>query len=136
VTNIKLAQQAIPFNSTHAGGSPSTTSTTWVDMPNMAVNITLARTSNVLILFSAEAWLGASGNYLMVRAYVGTTLAYPDNNNLFITRADTEYGSNTYVFYAPNVSAGTYTVKIQWEVWFAGTGYVGDRTLNVIALPA
>lgn len=138
VTDIKLASRAIPFNSTYAGpGDASTTSTTWEDMPNMAVNITLTRASHVLIMFSAEARLDAAGNFLMVRAYAGTLQAYPDTGNLFITRETlSEQSAHTFIFYRPSVSAGTYIVKMQWRLISAGTGTVGDRTLTVIALPA
>jgi hypothetical protein len=129
---------AFPLNSTRAGGSPSTNSTSWEDMPDMAVNITLTNASYILIMLSAEAWLGASGNYLMVQARVNSTLlAYPESGNIVLTReTHSETSSNTFIFYRPNVSAGTYTIKIEWKVWVAGTGYVGDRTLTVMALPA
>jgi len=129
---------AFPLNSTRANGFPSTTSTSWEDMPDMAVNITLTNASYILIMLSAEAWLDASGNYLMVQARVNSTLlAYPDSENIFLTKeTNPEASSHTFIFYRPNVSAGTYTIKIEWKVWFAGTGYVGDRTLTVMALPA
>jgi hypothetical protein len=87
-------------------------------------------------MFSTEAWLDAPGNYLMVRAFVGAEQAYPETNNLYITTAGTERGSYAVIFYRENVGPGTHTVRIQWRVWFAGTGNVNDRSLVVIGLPA
>jgi len=107
-------------------------------MTNTAVNITLTQRSYLIIMFSTEAYLDASGNYLMVQARINSTLlAYPDDGNLFLTRqTDAGSGSYSFIFYYPNVSAGTYTIRIEWKVWFAGTGHVNDRTLTVMALPA
>ena len=126
-----------PFNSTRSSEVDSTTSTSWEDMPDMAVDITLTETSQLLIMFSSEAYLNAT-NFLMVQARINSTLlAYPDNGNLFLTRQTVDgCGSYSFTFYRPNVSAGTYTIKIEWRVYpFVGTGYVNDRTLTVMALP-
>lgn len=45
------------------------------------------------------------------------------------------WGAYTQNFYQASVSAGTYTVKIQWKV-SGGSGDVAERILTVIALPA
>jgi molybdopterin-binding protein len=147
VTNLKLASYAIPFASTYGWFTDSTDSTlTWVDMDDMSVSITLQRTSHLLILFSAEA----KADYLqqiLVQALVGESVADP--GYIYLTPIVQEtgwaflpthshalgYGAYAYNFYRPSVSAGTYTIKIQWRVT-GGTGYVGDRTLTIIALPA
>lgn len=127
-----------PYNSTYSSGSDQTTSTSWESMPDMAVNLTLTEKSTVLILFSTEAFLDASDNYLMVQARINSTLlAYPDTGNIYLTRQiNTESGASSFNFYRPGVSAGTYTITIEWKVWFAGTGRVNDRTLTVMALLA
>jgi hypothetical protein len=127
-----------PYNSTYSSGTDQTTSTSWESMPDMAVNLTLTETSTVIILFCAEAFLDASGNYLMVQARINSTLlAYPDTGNVYLTRQiNTESGSSSFNFYRPDVSAGTYTITIEWKVWSAGTGRINDRTLIVMALPA
>jgi hypothetical protein len=127
-----------PYNSTYSSGSDQTTSTSWESMPDMAVNLTLTEKSTVLIMFSTEAFLDATGNYLMVQARINSTLlAYPDTGNVYITRqTSAESGSSSFNFYRPDVSAGTYTITIEWKVWFTGTGRVNDRTLTVMALPA
>lgn len=135
VTNIKLASGAIP-SSVRVTTSPAfTTSQSWVDMPDTSLNITLTRRSHLLITFSGMAGLWAS-DWLLVRAYVNSTLATP--SSAIFTGATTDYaGSYSVTFYMPNVNAGFYNVKIQWSVMYGGTtGEAAQRTLSAIALPA
>ena len=146
VTNLKLASGAIPYNVTHSTTSETTSSTGFVDMPDMAVNITLTRNSTLIIMFSAEAWVTGPdpADYaLYVRAMVNTTQANPVSDYLIFTTSsrfsgpgEPAYESHSYTFYNPNVVAGTYPVKIQWRLWSGTTvGHVNERTLTVIALP-
>jgi hypothetical protein len=126
-----------PFNSTRSSGGDSTNSTSWEGMPDMAVDLTLTETSQLLIMFSSEAWVDVAGHYLMVQARINSTLlAYPDGGNLYLTKqAKTEASSYSFNFYRPNVSAGTYTITIEWRMYTVGEGSVNDRTLTVMALP-
>ena len=137
VTNDKLAAGAIPHNITYAVGDVSTSSTSFEDMPDMAVEITLTRNSTLIIICSAQTWFEGTGIYAMYwRAMVNTTRAQPDSSWIIITGSP-DYSSHSYTFVYPNVTAGTYTVKIQWRVYQASTiGYVDERTLTVIALPS
>lgn len=135
VTDVKLASRAIPFNYTVTSSGASTTATTWVDMPDMSVRITLARTSHVVIIFSAHAFLGAATDSLNVRANVDGTIPYPMVVG-FTKETSATAGSHSFTFNLPNVDAGVHTVKIQWVVpGGATTGYVYERTLTVMALP-
>jgi hypothetical protein len=136
VTSLKLTSQAIPFSYTYNPDVAATTSTTWVDMPDMSVTITLARTSHLIIIFSATAYLGALGDSLNVRAI--TDVAIPHPVVVVLTRdTQTTMGSHSFTWNLPDVSAGIHTVKIQWAVEGGlTTGYVSDRSLTVIALPA
>ena len=143
VTDLKLAPYAIPFNSTFSTSYTGTTETmNWVDMSAMSVIITLNRTSHLLIMFSSEAENTAEGNSILLRALVGGVVALP--GAITLTPVVWDYAftydiqdnmAYTYNFYKPSVSAGTYTIKIQWMVT-GGTGYAYYRTLMVIALPA
>jgi hypothetical protein len=165
VTNKKLASNAIPFASAYSTLIDSTDSTlAWVDMDDMAVTITLVRTSHIIIMFSAEAYNSDPAHYILVQALVGTEVAAPgsiyltpyvgyagDHNHGGRTgetawhshtiywdgghRHTLGYAAYSFNFYKSFVSAGTYTIKIQWKV-SGGIGYVRYRTLNVIALPA
>jgi molybdopterin-binding protein len=138
VTNLKLAAGAIPFNATYSNSPTSTTSTSWGDLPAMSVGITLARNSNVIIMFSAEAYMGAPGDYLLVRALVNSTVASPGTGALItLTRVTVDnVGSYSFIFYLTDVTAGFYTVKMQWRSFTGTSGSVDSRTLTVLALPS
>ena len=142
VTNLKLAPNAIPFASTYRTLSTSTTETaSWTDMSGMSVTLTLDRTSQLLIMFSAEVANYDGGERIHVRALVGASVANP--GWIILTPIVHDYAfaydnldlmAYSYNFYE-SVIEGTYTVKIQWQV-SGGTGYAYYRTLTVIALPA
>lgn len=143
VTNLKLASFAIPFNSTY---STTVTSTTqrgiWVNMTDMSVNLTLSRTSHLLIMFSATAQNSDPNSRVVVRALVDNLVAFPGAVFLTPTLNVSEsnqhvigWASHAFNFYRPSVSAGAYTIKMQWIVT-GGTGDIGYRTLTVIGLPA
>jgi len=136
ITNTKLAANAIPFASTYNFTGPvSTTSKSYADIPDMSVSITLARTSHVLIMFSCETKLDASGDYLLARAMVDSTPAF--GPTAFALTSETDYSVRSQIWYMSNLSAGSYTVKIQWRMFLGTTtGYAWTRTLSVIALPA
>jgi molybdopterin-binding protein len=147
VTNLKLARYAIPFASTYSITLTSTTETVnWVDMTDMSLTLTFNRTSHIIILFSTEAYNSDPAYRIWVRAQIGATTAYPGEIMLTPTiseelgwpsthRHTIYYMAYSFHFYRPSVTAGTYTIKIQWRVT-GGTGYAGSRTLTVIALPA
>ncbi len=140
VTSLKLTSRAIPFSYTNSPDEEATTSTTWVDMPYMSVSITLARTSHIIIVFSATAYVEVLGNSILVRAIADKATpdeAIPIPVEIVLTKA-TELTKGTYSFTwnLPDISAGTHTVEIQWKVeGGADAGVVIDRSLTVIALP-
>jgi uncharacterized coiled-coil protein SlyX len=147
VTNLKLAPNAIPFNSTDGISTIYASNTlTFIDMADMVVNITLSRPSQVLIMFSAEATQYSDAvQHIEIMAVVNESYiaspgpvylnpsvvmsGFPSHSH-FLTA-----GSFTYVFYIPINEAGTYTIKIKWRVT-GGTGQIGYRSLTVIGLPA
>lgn len=146
VTNQKLASYAIPFVSTYSTSTDSTDSTTsWVDMDGMSVTISLERRSNLLILFSTEAYINVDQNYIVVRALVDTTFAVPGvvyltptiwpNSGPYSHSHKVGASGYSFNFYQPSVDAGSYTVKTQWMV-SGGLGYTYKCTLTVIALPS
>ena len=139
VTTTKLAPNVIPYRSMYNTTLVSTTSTSFVDIPETSLEIILARRSNLIIMFNAEAWVDGAGDSLFVRALVDSTVANPNGGSqiLFTTAGESQHGSYAVNFYLQNVEAGTYTVKIQWsEMLGANLAHMADRTLNVIALPA
>ena len=139
VTDKKLAPDAIPYFATYNTSLASTQSTSFEDVPDTYVNIRLNRRSNLIIMFSAEAWVDGAGDELYVRALVDSTVANPNSGSLvlFTTAGESQHGSYAVNFYLENVQAGDYTVKMQWsEILGASLAHMGDRTLHVIALPA
>lgn len=139
VTDTKLASDAIPYFAIYNTSLVSTQSTSFEDVPDTAVNVKLNRKSNLIIMFSAEAWVDGAGDELYVRALLDSTVANPNSGSLtlFTTAGESQHGSYAINFYLENVEAGTHTVKIQWsEILGASLAHMGDRTLHVIALPA
>ena len=139
VTDTKLASDAIPYFVTYNTSLASTLSTSFVDVPDTAVEVSLNRKSNLIILFNAEAWVDGAGDSLYVRALVNSTVANPDSGAMILltTAGSSQHGSYAVNFYLKDVDAGVYTVKIQWsEILGASLSHMGDRTLMVIALPA
>jgi len=122
------------YNVTHALGVDSTTSTTFVDMPDMSVDINVTDPSLLLITFSGQARVSVMDSPAYIRAMVNTTQADPVSSYIFLTEI-TQWGAQSCTFYL-SVGAGTHTVTIQWRM-FVGTttGQVDERTLTVIALP-
>jgi hypothetical protein len=139
VTDAKLGSDAIPYFATYNVSLVSTQTTSFADVPETALNISLNRKSNLIIMFNAEAWVDGAGDELYVRALVNSTVANPNSGSLtlFTTAGESQHGSYAVNFYLENVDAGAYTVKIQWsERLGASLAHMGDRTLHVIALPA
>jgi hypothetical protein len=137
ISDTKLAPGAIPYNSTYSTTTESITPDSFTDLSGMSVEVTLARTSHLVIMFSGEAWVDGATDAIYVRAVVNFTVAYPDADALIVfTRAGIgQHGSYSYTFYLPDVDAGHYVVTIQWMM-LSGTGHIADRTLNVLAFPA
>jgi len=139
VTNTKLAANAIPYEAVYNTTLVSTISTSFVDIPDTSLEITLGRRSNLIIMFNAEAWVDGAGDSLFVRALVNSVVANPNSGSLILLTAagSSQHGSYAINFYLEDVDAGTYTIKIQWsELLGANFAHIADRTLNVIALPA
>ncbi len=103
---------------------------------NLQVSITLARTSHIIIIFSATAYLEVPGDSIYVRANVDDK-TIPSPAAVILTRENLQtMGAHSFTWNLLDVSAGTHTVKIQWAVEDGiTTGYVGERSLTVIALP-
>jgi len=151
VTNMKLAPYAIPFNMTYSIIDSWTTETAgFVDMPYTSVTLTLNRTSQVLIMFSANAWMtSATANQdarIKCRAVVNGSAAVPSTIELTPTMSielgdpyrhshRILYTTCSFNFYTAPLGPGIYTIKMQWYVT-NGRGDTTNRTLIVMALPA
>ncbi len=135
VTNIKLGAYAIPFNSTYQTGQISKTTQTWENVTGMSVTITVDRNSTLLIMFSTETSITDITGSIQWRAKVNATNAAPGQVwSQPPNQPGSKWVSFAYNFIQP-VSAGQHSIYIQWYYLPPGTGYVGVRTLFVIALP-
>ena len=128
--------ERVLFNSMHRTDQLNKTTPSWENVTGMSVTITLERNSTFLIMFSTEATVAHPNASINWRARVSTTDAIP--GGVWLQPPDTtglKWTSVSYYFYQPMVSAGQYTVYIQWSVSSGYTAWVRARTLLVIALP-
>jgi len=132
---LHLMKGAVLHNVTYSTVAANTSSTSFVDMPDTSVSITLNRSSTLVIIWSGQAKIEGTGTRaLYIRAMVDTAQANPATDTLILTQA--EYGSHSYTFSSTKVGPGAHTVKMQWKVFESTTtGRVYERTLTVIALP-
>jgi hypothetical protein len=145
---------AIPSNSSYSYNAAQTSEAfNWVDIPDMSVTLTVNRTSNLMILFSTDAYCAVGPQEItriLIQATVNSIPADPNNVTLTPCVQSTGFaflpshahylsqGAYSYVFNMPALAPGVYTIKIQWQVLYSspqGTGYAGYRTLTVVALP-
>lgn len=115
----------------------STTSTTFVDVPDMSVSFDIGGAANgcVKVEFSAYVF-AASGRLIIVRALLdGATAGSPsqvqfsgdDDEN-----ADGKWArSHAFNFAFPNVAPGTHTITIQWLSFDGGTVFMHRRSMFV-----
>jgi hypothetical protein len=134
VSDIKLGSAAIPLNYTWTDSGAGTFSTSWVDIPDMSVTLTLARKSHMVIMFSANAYLASGGSSLNIRVLVDGGTIYPIVVGLTRETYATS-GASSFIYNLPDVSAGTHIVQVQWITPSGTQGIVYERTLTVFALP-
>ncbi len=138
ITSKKIAPDAIAYSSTFNTTEQSITSTSFVDMPETSVEITLERTSHLIIMFSGEAWVEGAPDSILIQAMVNSIVANPSGGLIVLSSSGVgQRGANSFTFYLSDISAGTYKIQIQWTmVTGMNEGHISERTLNVIALPA
>ena len=118
---------------------------------DMSVDITVDKSSGLLIMFSALARAdtfkpGLNQSRVDIRAVVGTTVVPPGYIELTPMNALRSSAYSWHWFYP--VPAGTHKVTIEFRISLSGdldyhaeelarsAGYLKGRTLTVIALPA
>lgn len=134
VTNLKLGSRVIPFNTTYSAEQIAKTTASWENITGMSVIITLERNSTLLIMFNTQANIQGENNTIAWQALVNTHIASPGSPFIQPSGAETMWSGISCNFYKSKVSPGKYAVYMQWLVT-GGTGYVGDRSLIVIAMP-
>jgi len=138
VTTEKLASAAIPFNTTYGVYDYSTSEMyRFEEIPDMSVNITLSRKCHLLIFSTLTVRVDPNYLSVWVKANVTssttTETALPLSIGVFPGSTNKPFACN---FHVPELNAGTYNVKIMWQLSGLGWATVRERTLTVIALPA
>lgn len=122
----KLVTKAAP-----SGPSKSTTSTGWVNVPDLSSNITTNSGDNLEITVSAEAY--ASGEKrLFLRALVD---GQPTDPSDVVFASGVFHGARSFTFTKKNLGVGGHQVQIQWHTDTNGAAFIGDRTLSIYASP-
>ena len=103
----------------------------------MSVTITLTEQSQVIIMFSATAYVPSpGGGAILIRALVGPTAASPEDAVFIGANLNDAEGGQAQAFnFYGTFDAGSYTVTMQW--WTTGgiEGRMMSRSLVVFALP-
>ena len=135
----------IPFDMIEGYESDYTNSTEYTDIKGMSLSITTEKSSNLLIIFTAnlvlqgpDGW-SASG---WLRAVVDNVRASPwevPGINIDFEDAGQKRDRNTFVF-SEAVVPGTHIVKIQWKVMTPDFRLVlsfidPESSLQILALP-
>lgn len=108
-----------------SGAPQTTTSTGWVNLPDMNGNIYVPAESDLAVNFSAEISASA-GKRVFVRALVDGQPTRPSDVRLF---SGGWRGAYAFTFVKQNVAPGNHTIQLQWSVDSDGQASAGDRTL-------
>jgi hypothetical protein len=118
------------FNS---GGAASTTSTTFVQFPNLALSVTPTSASNKILVLMSTAFFGPVGNTMFITIARGSTNLGATNG--FAQKNESGWTNTTMVYLdSPNTTSSvTYNLYARVS---GGTGYVyGDAGMtNTVTL--
>jgi len=114
-----------------SGPDVTTTTSSFSNIPDMSLDISVPENSTLAIFFQGEAEV--SGGRMAVRATIDGSTCSP--SDAILTYVPEYYGTSSMTFLKKNVAGGTRHVTVQWYVDAGQTGYLGDRNLTVVALP-
>jgi hypothetical protein len=122
----------------------STTSTTYVNVPDMSVSFTISGTAStcIVVSYTAEVYTGSDPNSLIgnevmfVRARLdGAVVGFPAEAQFEGDSDEDGDGAwaraHAFNFVFPNVAPGAHTLRIQWRSIFGGTVVTHRRTAVV-----
>ena len=117
--------------------SASTTSTTFVDVPDMVVSFTIPGTTSTCIVvpYTSNVWTGRD-ELIYIRAQLdGAVNGFPAEVQLEGDSDEDGDGrwarAHAFSFVFPNVTPGAHTLRIQWRSFFGGTVLTHWRTVVV-----
>jgi hypothetical protein len=115
--------------------SQTTTSTTFVNVPDMSVSFTIPGTTSTCITvhYTAVVWTGTGDRLINVRARLdGAVNGFPAEVQFAGFDGDNTLAqAHTFNFVFPNVAPGAHTLRIQWRSPLGGTVYTHERTAIV-----
>ena len=112
-----------------SGATLTTTSSAWQDVANMSLNINVPTAGPLIVVFTGEVF-SDNGKRAWLRAVVDGIAGAPSD---VVIGQQLIAGVHGMTFLFPSVTAGPHTVAVQWMVDGAGTAYMGDRTVAIIA---
>ncbi|MBN2357320.1 T9SS type A sorting domain-containing protein [candidate division KSB1 bacterium] len=118
------------FKVAPSGPDVTTTSSTFVDIPEMTFYFYQYNPSHLIIMMSAEAEV-TSGKRMFIRAQIDGSPTSPSD---VILANDGFTGCHAFNFTA-DVDGGIHEVRMQYKVDGGGTAYLGDRAVCVIQAP-
>ena len=114
-------------------GEFTTTSTSYIDIPNATVDVTVTLTSSLLMVASfSSAQIGASSHTLVVAANIDGSIASTVHHTG--TGTSDKYNPGAIVGWKTGVTAGTKTCKLQMLVG-GDTGYIKLIYGAVLVIP-
>lgn len=108
-----------------SGADQSTTSTSWVNIPNLNGSLNAPQGGDLVAEFSAEIW-ASPGKRVFLRALVDGQPSEPGDVRLF---SGGWRGTYAFTFVLMDIEAGNHSVQLQWYVDPGGQASIGDRTL-------
>jgi len=133
------ALSKLSFSQATTGGS--TTSSSFVSIPNGAVTLSTASTGCIAVTFTAEAFAGGSPGALMYVRATRNGVACQASEDWQLTGDDDEDGDgrwargHAYSCVFTNVPAGTHTIRMQYRSGVGGTVFINDLGLQVLSRP-
>jgi len=106
-----------------------TTSTSYVDMPDMSVTLNVAENAKVLVLFQANVWNTENGRSVDTQILMDSVQVPAGLQSRHCSAYADATGNNVGIAVA-TPTKGSHTFKVQWRVT-AGTGGAASRRLIV-----
>jgi hypothetical protein len=129
-----LAGAVARYSANGVASSPSTTSTTYADMPDMQINFTTTTVSSVLCMFAFSATGSVVGNGYSIIFNLDGNIQGAQSFQAKAVPNNAEVSAATYLF--TGVTAGAHVLKMQWAVQSGTLTCVGGlRNLNALVLP-
>jgi M6 family metalloprotease-like protein len=128
---LAAAKGGAMSKSATSGPQISTTSTAYVDIPDLSVDIPVPENATLAITLQGEGYV--SNGRMFVRATVDGAECSPSTSGL--TYQSGYFGTSSMTFVQKNIKGGTRHVALQWHADGGQTAYFGDRNITVVALP-